>query len=253
MRYSLGITQIEFRLRVGYHGIAVPCIGARRNQAIHDLAVSEQMVPWSIGGDYDRPIPRRIAEEAGLPRDRFGMRKAATGHSHLNDPSRFSEQSLNDYRRFVRERHAELPRHIYRYWRARARWHHYLLKVFGPRPPVRALDPPAKALLPSSSTPAPSPRAGTTCSRFNGASRRCKVGMRSHLSDVVPCLVLADILIVHRLSYVKLSNAVTLSALVQTPTAPDPLTWSSSISIYRVPSRETRMLLPENSTRNVCH
>jgi hypothetical protein len=133
LRYTLGITQIEFRLRVGYQGIAVPCIGARRNQAVHDVTVSEEMRPWSIGGDYDRPIPRRIAEEAGLPRDRFGVRKAATGHSHLNDPSRFSERSLNDYRNFVSQRHAEVPRHIYRYWRARARWHHYLLKTFGRR------------------------------------------------------------------------------------------------------------------------
>ena len=133
LRYTLGITQIEFRLRVGYQGIAVPCIAARRNQAIYAVGISEEMRPWSIGGDYDRPIPRRIAEEAGLPRNRFGMRKAATGHSHLNDPSRFSEQSLNDYRRFLSERHAEVPRHIYRYWRARVRWHHYLLKALGRR------------------------------------------------------------------------------------------------------------------------
>jgi hypothetical protein len=133
LRYALGITQIEFRLRVGYQGIAVPSIGARRNQAIHDLGVSDEMRPWSIGGDYDRPIPRRIAEEAGLPRNRFGVRKAATGHSHLNDPSRFSERSLNDYRGFVSQRHAEVHRHVYRYWHARAGWHHHLLKTFGRR------------------------------------------------------------------------------------------------------------------------
>lgn len=133
LRYALGVTQIEFRLRVGYQGIAVPSIGARRNQAVYEVAVSEEMRPWSIGGDYDRPIPRRIAEEAGLPRDRFGMRKAATGHSHLNDASRFSETSLNDYRRFVTERHALAPRHTYRYWRARAWWHHCVLKTVGGR------------------------------------------------------------------------------------------------------------------------
>jgi hypothetical protein len=133
LRYALGMTQIEFRLRVGYQGIAVPCIGARRNRAVHDISVSEEMRPWSVGGGYDRPIPRRIAEEAGLPRDRFGIRKAATGHSHLNDSSRFSAQSLNDYCGFVKARHAEIPRRVYRYWRARARWHHFVLKTLGHR------------------------------------------------------------------------------------------------------------------------
>ena len=33
------------------------------------------MRPWSVGGGYDRPIPRRIAEEAGVPRQHFGQRK----------------------------------------------------------------------------------------------------------------------------------------------------------------------------------
>ena len=36
------------------------------------------MQPYSVGGDYDRPIPRRIVEEAGVGRHKFGMRKNAT-------------------------------------------------------------------------------------------------------------------------------------------------------------------------------
>jgi len=30
---------------------------------------------WSVGGGYDRPIARRIAEEAGIPRHLFGQIK----------------------------------------------------------------------------------------------------------------------------------------------------------------------------------
>jgi len=74
----------------------------------------------------DAATTRRIAEEAGLPRDRFGIHKAASSQTLLNEPSRFSEKGLNDYRRFVSQRHAEIPRPIYDYWRARARWRHHL-------------------------------------------------------------------------------------------------------------------------------
>jgi hypothetical protein len=122
MRFTLGLSPIEFRLRGGYHAFAPPCIGARHNRLIYDIATSAAMRPWSVGGDYDRPIPRRIAEEVGLPRDRFGTRKAASSHSHLSEPSRFSQKALNDYRRFVSERHAAVSRPLYNYWRARARW-----------------------------------------------------------------------------------------------------------------------------------
>lgn len=83
------------------------------------------MRPWSVGGSYDRPLPRRIAEESGLPRDRFGVRKVASSHSHLTEPSRFSARALSDYRHFVIERHAGIPSRTQHYWRARVRWRHY--------------------------------------------------------------------------------------------------------------------------------
>ncbi|MCZ7628807.1 MAG: acyl-CoA dehydrogenase family protein [Microthrixaceae bacterium] len=37
------------------------------------------MAPWSIGGRYDRPIPRRIVEEAGVERRLFGHHKFSGG------------------------------------------------------------------------------------------------------------------------------------------------------------------------------
>src|SRR5204863_6912811 len=53
--------------------------------------------------------------------------------------------------------------------------------------------------------------------------------------------------------YAKSSNNVTLSALVQTPTMPASLNFSSSHSMAFVPSRVTVKCLPWNSTRKVCH
>jgi len=131
IRFTISLSQIEFRLRVGYHVFAPACIAARHNRLIHEIATSEQMRPWSVGGEYDRPLARRIAEEAGLPRDRFGMVKRASGFIHLTDPSRFAEKALNSYTQFVRERHAAIPWYIDRYWRSRVRWRHHLWNTLG--------------------------------------------------------------------------------------------------------------------------
>ena len=68
----------EVRLHIGYVHAPAPYIGARRRKRLFDLANSKDMRPWSIGGNYDRPIPRRIAEDAGIPRDIFGQSKLAT-------------------------------------------------------------------------------------------------------------------------------------------------------------------------------
>jgi hypothetical protein len=35
------------------------------------------MKPWRIGGDYDRPVPRRLVESAGVPRELYGQNKKA--------------------------------------------------------------------------------------------------------------------------------------------------------------------------------
>lgn len=130
-RFTIGLGFIEFRLRTGYQVLAPASIGARHTRAIHDIGVSEEMRQWSVGGDYDRPIPRRIAEDAGLPRDSFGTRKLASGHSHLNDRSRFSAKALDDYRDFVRQRHARVPWLVRSYWRTRERWRRKLWQVVG--------------------------------------------------------------------------------------------------------------------------
>lgn len=68
----------ETRLHVGYIHVAAPYIGARARTEIFRISNSEAMEPWSIGGTYDRPIARRLGEEAGVPRMAFGQDKRAT-------------------------------------------------------------------------------------------------------------------------------------------------------------------------------
>jgi hypothetical protein len=131
IRFTNCLSQIEFRLRLGYFIFLPASVAARHNRSIYDIATSEELRPWSVGAHYDRPIPRRLAEEAGLTRESFGTRKIASSHSHLTDPARFSKMALDDYRHFVHERHAEIPRLAYHYWRARARWLHSLWGAVG--------------------------------------------------------------------------------------------------------------------------
>lgn len=89
----------DFRLRTGTLFFDVPAIGAIHRHEIHRISRSQEMRPWSIGGDYDRPIPRRIAEEAGLPRDRFGQEKMFGLHMDGSGSS-LKPESLTDFHRF---------------------------------------------------------------------------------------------------------------------------------------------------------
>jgi len=68
-------TMIEFRLRAGFVHPTPATISALHRPSIRRITQSREMTPWSVGGDYDRPIARRIIEEAGVPRELFGRQK----------------------------------------------------------------------------------------------------------------------------------------------------------------------------------
>ncbi len=88
----------DFRLRAGMTFVHVPAIGAVHAAAIDRISRSEEMQPWRIGGGYDRPVPRRIVEDAGIPRSAFAVRKRASSTvSHnqaLRPPAR---TDFNEY------------------------------------------------------------------------------------------------------------------------------------------------------------
>ena len=68
----------EFRARVGFVNLPVPFIFVRSQPSIRRIGRSREMSPWSVGGEYDRPVPRRIAEDAQVERAAFGQRKMAS-------------------------------------------------------------------------------------------------------------------------------------------------------------------------------
>jgi hypothetical protein len=97
--FGQGVT--EFRLRVGFVNYPPVCWGCQHPRAVHGISVSQELRPWSVGGDYDRPIPRRIAEEAGIPREWFGNAKAAMTHVYFRYDTHLDEASREDFRKFL--------------------------------------------------------------------------------------------------------------------------------------------------------
>jgi hypothetical protein len=73
----------EFRLATGYLNITPAFLAFSRHGDIVRIANSEEMEPWRLDNDYDRPIPRRIVEEAGVPRSWFGQHKGGGAGSSM--------------------------------------------------------------------------------------------------------------------------------------------------------------------------
>lgn len=73
-----GLSLTEWRLSAGFFHCPVPFFAGRSADQIHRISNSREMQDWSVGGDYDRPICRRILESAGVPRGLFARDKKAT-------------------------------------------------------------------------------------------------------------------------------------------------------------------------------
>jgi len=98
----------EARLHLGYVHAPAPYIGARNRKSIFDLSNSESMRPWSVGGSYDRPIPRRLAEEAGIPRTLFGQVKLATVVEILPPYLPHGERLRDEFAKYIREKRGRM-------------------------------------------------------------------------------------------------------------------------------------------------
>lgn len=114
----------EFRLATGYVNMIIPFIAMMRQPDLLRISNSEEMRPWRIGGSYDRPIPRRILEEKGVPRSLFGFTKGGGCGSSLRfgtlsrlratmPPASF-ERFAEYYRGVSRRRNRFSPRYLWR-------------------------------------------------------------------------------------------------------------------------------------------
>ncbi len=73
-----GASMGEFRLRVDMIHLPLPYIGGIQQPSMTALRDLPDTLAYSVGGVYDEPIARRLAEEAGVPRQDFGIQKRAT-------------------------------------------------------------------------------------------------------------------------------------------------------------------------------
>ncbi len=93
----------ETRLELGVF-ICSPVLWGCRNEAqILKLAHLPEMRPWLLDNAYDRPIPRRLLEEAGIKRGAFGTKKrAATFNRQYGRP--LSVDLHAEFSQFLAER-----------------------------------------------------------------------------------------------------------------------------------------------------
>ena len=97
-----GSSLSEFRQRVGFIHIPVPVIAARKHHQIQKISNSVEMDPYRIGGQYDRPIARRIIENMGVERSLFGHSKKAVTIGFIWGPKYLSSESRKDFNTFLK-------------------------------------------------------------------------------------------------------------------------------------------------------
>jgi len=104
MLYPGGSSLGEFRLRTGFIHFPVPTAGYIRHPSVYAISNSAEMKPWALGNDYDRPIPRRLLEEVGVPRAAFGRTKKAITQPLWNTEALreiMAPRSYGDFAEFV--------------------------------------------------------------------------------------------------------------------------------------------------------
>jgi hypothetical protein len=104
---ATGASIADFRRRVGFLHVPVPFIGALRDAEIKAISNSVEMRHYSVGGTYDRPICRRILEEAGIPRTLIGRRKRAVATHFSRDMRLISPEVRTAFRAELQTRGIE--------------------------------------------------------------------------------------------------------------------------------------------------
>lgn len=83
-----GYALIEARVRYGVVEASVPYVFLRSIASINKVSRSAELRPWQLDNDYDRPIPRRVLEERGVPREAFGWGKKAVAQDYESPQGR---------------------------------------------------------------------------------------------------------------------------------------------------------------------
>jgi hypothetical protein len=120
----------EVRLIVGFVLVTPIYLGACQREDINRITESPAMDPWRLGTSYDRPIPRRLAEEAGVPREAFGQIKMASVVEFSKPHTPWNRDLRDDYFRFLGSNRL-LPRWMCRLFPL-VQWLNWMILVTSP-------------------------------------------------------------------------------------------------------------------------
>lgn len=102
-----GLSFTEHRLALGCIHLPVPFLGVRQIRDVHRLSHNDAMKPWDVPGEYSRPVARRLIEEAGVPRQAFGVRKKAATNLFHHGEARLTDASLRLYYQWLAQSRKE--------------------------------------------------------------------------------------------------------------------------------------------------
>lgn len=98
----------EWRLIAGVFHVVVPFWGLRHVNELREISRSSEMQPWSVGGDYDRPVARRLVEESGVPRGTFAvLKKNSSSEEYFTWP--YSSDAKESLENFLRAKEIFVP------------------------------------------------------------------------------------------------------------------------------------------------
>ena len=99
---TAGADLTEFRLRADFFHVPLPVFGSIRPLWAASILDRTEMDTFRVGGPYDRPIARRLAEEAGVPRGSFGtVKRAANILFPAEGPDAFSKSSRDSFEAYA--------------------------------------------------------------------------------------------------------------------------------------------------------
>ncbi|MEO8176223.1 MAG: hypothetical protein ABI626_06145 [Sphingomicrobium sp.] len=106
-RWHSGLSMTEYRLHQGFIHLPAPFMGLRQIADLQKLSRSDEMAAWDIGGSYNRPICRRILEQAGVPRTLFGTAKTGASIRFLRGEDAWSASGKRAFFGWLRQHGAD--------------------------------------------------------------------------------------------------------------------------------------------------
>lgn len=124
------VSWTENALKNGYIVAPLPTYGASICTSIREISNSMEMRPWVLGTHYDKPIPRRILETAGVSREAFGMHKYGGGfclsyETKWSIGRKMSKEGYENFQNYLKETQYERRNFLRMYNKIR-----YLIKTY---------------------------------------------------------------------------------------------------------------------------